>query len=228
MDISLHYYEEGTGEPLVLLHGNGEDLHYFDHQIPYFAEKYRVIALDTRGHGESPRGTAPFLIRQFANDLKDFLDEMGLEKVNLLGFSDGGNIALYFALKNPDRVNKLILNGANLYPSGVKFRFQHRIMLSYQFNRLKARRSPEAARKAELLGLMVKEPNVRPEQLNDLKVRTLVIAGTRDLILRKHTKLIYNSLPNAKLVFLQGGHGIAQSNYERYNEEVGRFLEDKH
>lgn len=59
MDIHLHYIEKGQGNPLILLHGNGEDASYFVHQIEYFAKKYRVLAVDTRGHGESPRGNAP-------------------------------------------------------------------------------------------------------------------------------------------------------------------------
>ena len=89
MDIQLYYTEQGRGEPLILLHGNGEDGSYFAKQIPYFARNYRVIAVDTRGHGQSPRGTAPFTIRQFAEDLKGLLDELGITKAHILGFSDG-------------------------------------------------------------------------------------------------------------------------------------------
>ena len=110
MDIRLHYTEKGTGEPLILLHGNGENSGYFVHQIDFFSQKYRVIAVDTRGHGKSPRGKAPFGIRQFAEDLRDFMDELEIERANILGFSDGGNIAVTFALKYPQRVNRLILN----------------------------------------------------------------------------------------------------------------------
>lgn len=62
MDIRLYYREKGSGEPLILLHGNGEDGSYFESQIEHLSGKYRVIALDTRGHGRSPRGTAPFTI----------------------------------------------------------------------------------------------------------------------------------------------------------------------
>ena len=120
MDIRLHYTEKGSGEPLILLHGNGENGRYFVNQTDFFAEKYRVIAVDTRGHGQSPRGEAPFLIRQFAEDLAGFMDGLGIERANILGFSDGGNIAVTFALKYPQRVNRLILNGANIFPRGMK------------------------------------------------------------------------------------------------------------
>mgnify|MGYP004648156195 CR=1 FL=1 len=62
MDIELYYQEKGNGEPLILLHGNGEDSTYFENQMKYFQSRYRVISLDTRGHGKSPRGTKPFTI----------------------------------------------------------------------------------------------------------------------------------------------------------------------
>ena len=78
MDITLNYVETGEGFPLVLLHGNGEDHTYFKRQMEPFSPKYRVIALDTRGHGESPRGSAPFTLDQFAEDLKEFLDQRGI------------------------------------------------------------------------------------------------------------------------------------------------------
>ena len=89
MDVDLHYREQGTGEPLILLHGNGEDGSYFERQMDAFASRFRVIALDTRGHGRSPRGEAPFTIRQFADDLLAFMDGQGIERAHLLGFSDG-------------------------------------------------------------------------------------------------------------------------------------------
>lgn len=104
MDIQLNYIEKGSGFPLLLLHGNGENLDYFAHQIEYFSKFYRVIAVDTRGHGKSPLGDAPFTIRQFAEDLFAFMDTLRLPKAHILGFSDGANTALTFALKYPERV----------------------------------------------------------------------------------------------------------------------------
>lgn len=73
MDTELYYREKGTGEAFIFLHGNGENGSYFKYQIDYFQRKYRVIALDTRGHGKSPRGDEPFTIEQFSCDLYDFM-----------------------------------------------------------------------------------------------------------------------------------------------------------
>lgn len=224
MDIRLHYIEKGEGFPLILLHGNGEDSGYFVHQIEYFAKKYRVIAVDTRGHGKSPRGEAPFTIRQFADDLKEFMDEMQMERAHVLGFSDGGNIAMIFAMKYPERVEKVILDGANLDGRGVKFTVQLPIILGYYFASIFAKRNPEAKKNAELLGLMVKDPNVKPEELRQIKARTLVVAGDKDLIKESQTRAIAENIPDAELAFVTGDHWVANKNPEGFNKAVEKFL----
>lgn len=223
-DIQLHYTEQGTGHPLILLHGNGEDSSYFVHQIDHFSKFFHVIAIDTRGHGKSPRGDKPFTIKQFAEDLYEFMNEKGITKANILGFSDGGNIALTFALKYPERVEKLILNGANLYPSGVKPRYQWPIIAGYHIAKLFANKSEGAKHNTDLLGLMVNEPNIEPSDLAKLTIPVLVIAGTKDMIKESHTKLIYKSLPNAQLSIIEGSHFIANKNPEAFNVAVEKFL----
>ena len=224
MDISLNYYEQGSGFPLILLHGNGEDMTYFAHQVDDFSQEFRVLAVDTRGHGRTPRGEAPFTIRQFAEDLKAFMDSHDIEKAHVLGFSDGGNIAMCFALKYPERVEKLILNGANLYPRGVKAYAQIPITLGYYAAKMFSGKNTEAKRQAELLGLMVNDPYIKPRELAAITHPTLVIAGDRDLIKEKHTKLIYESLPNGQLAIVPGSHAVAAENPEAFNEVVWRFL----
>lgn len=224
MDIKLYYEERGSGEVMLLLHGNGEDHTYFVHQMKCFSKYFRVIAIDTRGHGKSARGNAPFTIRQFTEDLYAFMKEKGIEKAGILGFSDGGNIAMEFALKYPAMVDWLILNGANLNPRGVKCRVQLPIEIEYSFLSLPAKRSSAAKKKRELLGLMVNEPHISPSALQALRMPVLVIAGTRDMILKWHTQLIYRSIPDGRIVFVQGDHFVAQKNPKAFNREVLRFL----
>ncbi|MDD6800501.1 MAG: alpha/beta hydrolase [Firmicutes bacterium] len=224
MDVSLYYEEKGNGFPLILLHGNGEDHQYYVHQTEHFCRYYRVIALDTRGHGRSPRGKGDFSIKRFAEDLHDFMKEHGIEKADIVGFSDGGNIALYFAQKHPEMVRKLVLNGANLDPSGVKRSVQLPIELGYAAAKLFSRISEKAAKNAEMIGLMVNEPDIKPSELSSLKMPVLVIAGTKDMIKKKHTELIAKSIPGASLVFINGGHFIANNQSESFNRELERFL----
>lgn len=224
MNIQLNYYETGFGAPLLLLHGNGEDMTYFVNQVDVFAEHFHVYAIDTRGHGRSPRGDAPFTIRQFADDLYTFMNDHGIEKAHILGFSDGGNIAMCFALKYPERVGRLILNGANLYPSGVKAYAQIPITIGFHIAKCFGKRNEDAWRQAELLGLMVRDPYIQPAELQRLTMPTLVIAGTEDLIKESHTRLIHRSLPNGQLAIIEGDHAVAAKNPDAFNEVVLEFL----
>ena len=224
MDIEHYFKEKGQGEPLILLHGNGEDSSYFKGQIDEFTRSYHVYAIDTRGHGKTPRGDMPFTIRQFADDLLMFMDEHQLDKAHILGFSDGGNIAMVFAVHYPDRVNKLILNGANLNAGGVKRVTQIHIEIGYRRASIFAKISESAKRNAEMLVLMVNDPNVEPEDLHRITAKTLVIAGTRDMIKEDHTKLIAANIPDSKLAFIDGDHFIASKRPEEFNRAVLDFL----
>lgn len=224
MDIKHFYIEQGRGEPLILLHGNGEDSSYFAHQMEPFAAHFRVIAVDTRGHGRTPRGETTFTIRQFAEDLLAFMDLHGIAKAHLLGFSDGGNIAMVFAMAHPERVGKLILDGANLDASGVKRSVQIPIEIGYRFAKFFAGKSPEARKNAEMLGLMVNDPDVRPDELSRIQAPTLVIAGDKDMIKASHTRLIASRIPGAQLTILPGDHFIANKKPGVFNEAVLPFL----
>ncbi len=224
MDIQLNYQEAGTGTPFLLLHGNGEDHTYFRHQIEYFRTRYRVIALDTRGHGKSPRGTAPFTIEQFSRDLWGFMTAHEIAQAVILGFSDGANIAMEFAMAHPQMVRALILNGGNLDPSGVKRTTQLPIELGYRIARRFAARSEDARKNAEMLGLMVNEPHIRPRDLSGITAPTLVLCGARDMIRESHTRKIAQSLPNARLAILRGTHFIASQRPAEFNRAVDDFL----
>ena len=227
MDIEHFYIEKGQGEPLILLHGNGENCDYFVGQTDVFAQHYHVYALDTRGHGKTPRGDAPFTIRQFADDLLAFMDTHGIDKAHILGFSDGGNIAMVFAMKYPERVLRLILDGANLDAKGVKPSIQIPIEIGWRFAKLFAKKSAEARKHAELLGLMVNDPNVRPDELSAITAKTLVIAGTKDMIKESQTRLIASNISDVQLVILKGDHFIANKCPEAFNRAVLAFLRDE-
>lgn len=222
MDIELYYKEYGKGIPFVFLHGNNGNSNYFKHQVEYFSKKYKVITVDTRGHGNSPRGIKPFTMDQFTKDLNNLLVKLNISKIILLGFSDGANIAMKFILKYPEKVEKLILNGGNINTKGIKKWFQIPVEIGYRITKLF-----KAKDKMEMLSLMVYEPNIKAEELKKIKVPTLVIAGTKDIVKEKHTKEIANNIKSSKLIIMDGDHYIANKKYEIFNKQVDKFLNNK-
>ncbi len=226
VDIKNYYVEKGQGDPLILLHGNGEDSTYFVNQIDEFAKYFHVYAVDTRGHGQTPRGTAPFTIRQIAKDLADFMDEQGIEKADILGFSDGGNIALIFAIKYPEKVNRLIADGANLDTTGIVPKLMAAMKREYDKAVKEGEKSdPEGqANREELFSLMVNDPNIPVSELAKIKAKTLIMAGTKDMIPEEHTKMIAENIEGARCEIIEGDHFIAAGNPKEFNSIVLGFL----
>lgn len=223
-DIELSYREEGSGTPFILLHGNGESSAYFEHQIGHFSRKYHVYAIDTRGHGRSQRGTAPFTIGQFARDLYAFLMGRHIRRAVILGFSDGSNIAMKLAIRHPEVVQALILDGGNLHPEDVRRAVQLPIEAGYRIAKCFASVSRAAKRRAEMLGLMVNDPFIEPSDLAAISAPTLVICGTRDVIREAHTRKIAENIPGARMVILKGNHFVANRHPEAFNQAVDDFL----
>lgn len=215
----------GSGEPLILLHGNGEDHTIFDNVAKHFAKQYHVIAIDTRGHGKSPLGDEPFSLYQFAEDLNEFMNEQKIERANILGFSDGGNIALIFASEYPEKVIKLIANGANTKPSGIKPLVHLAMLFRYMLYSVAAAFSGKFELKKALYYIMLHEPHITKEELEQITAPTLVLVGTEDLIRESESKYIKKSIPNSEIVFILGNHFIVKNNTKDYIFAVEKFLD---
>ncbi|NFH79705.1 alpha/beta hydrolase [Clostridium botulinum] len=224
----IYYEVYGNGEPIVFLHGNGENLEYFKNQIEYFSNKYMVIAIDTRGHGKSTKGNIPFDFWLFADDVISVLDSLNIKKVHILGFSDGGNTALHLGLKYHNRIKSLILNGANFNPNGVKFLVQAPVIMEYYISRLFSLFSNKAKNNRDILNLMVSNPKLSEEQLQKIKIPALVVAGDNDMIKENHTKLISRLIQNSEVnIISNSSHFVASENPKEFNNVVEDFL-NKH
>ncbi len=187
--VKLYYEVSGTGKPLLMLHGNGEDHNIFDAAIPKLSPKYRVYAVDSRCHGQSTKNVS-ISYTEMAADFIGFIKTLQLDSPILYGFSDGGIIGLLIALQEPELLGKLIISGANLYPEGLTCR-----MLGY------------AQRKAatdELCALIATQPDISLLELAKIKVPTVVLAGEHDLIRREHTQLIAAFIQSAILEIIPG------------------------
>ncbi len=212
-DTNTHRFSEPFDEILVLLHGNGEDGRLFSSVIPKLSENCAVLTIDSRGHGKSTAGNEPFTIDLFAEDLSKLSDELNLGHFSLLGFSDGANVALTYAVRHPERLSHLALFGANLSPEGLRTAFRIRLTLSYFAARKKANRDEAHRLSCELLSLMVNHPHISPRVTANIPCPTLVADGEHDLIKRKHTDEIARSIPHCRRVTVPtSGHNVFADN----------------
>lgn len=208
-EVQLYYEKSGRGRPLVLVHGNGEDHSIFNEAVALLRERFTCYALDSRGHGRSSRDL-PLHYRAMAADVCAFLEALELRDVLFYGFSDGGIVGL-LAAGMTERITGLAVSGANLSPRGVKESLRLRIALE------------NLLRPNPLLQLMLREPDISDEELRRIRAKTLVLAGSGDLIRERETRHIAETVPGASLRILPGeDHG----SYIVHSEKIARILLD--
>ena len=188
--IQLFYTKTGQGRPLILVHGNSEDHTIFDKAVHVLREHFTCYAVDSRGHGKSSP-CRELHYNDMAQDMIAFMTELDLEDVVFYGFSDGGIVALLAAM-NCSRITDLVVSGANLTTKGTKLWFR----LLLQAESLRG--------KDPLIELMKNEPDISASELSVIRARTLVTAGSRDLIREAETRAIADAIPGAKLMILKG------------------------
>lgn len=223
-DADIYYEVYGKGEPLFLLHGNGGSIDAFAKEIPELSKHFMVIAMDTRAQGKSTdKSLEPLTYRKFADDVKALADELKLKKINILGWSDGGNTGLEFAIRYPANVDKVITSGANVFPNGVGEKMVEDMRNDVE--KMKSEKKP--ANSIRLQELMVYEPKITTKQLNNIKAKVFVLAGENDLILRSHTEYIAKEISNSKLKIYKGAsHGVPIERAEELNKDVIEFLKN--
>ena len=221
----IFWEEHGAGPPVIFLHGNGQNLGMFSSQIPFLQKNRRVIAIDSRGHGKSSSGGKKLSLSDMAEDLLAVMDDAGIETADILGFSDGGNIAMIFAVKYPNRVRSLILSGANSTPPGLKFGVFAGMWMKHAFVTIGTVFSPKCCREKELLDLMLREPDLRIWDLESISAPTLITAGENDLIRQSHTDYLAASIKKSVKHIFPGGHFTPEKLPEEYNKTISAFLE---
>lgn len=207
--VTLHYAVFGEGEPIVLIHGNGEDHGIFHCEIEQLtAAGYKVYAPDSRGQGAN-EPLAEYHYADMAEDMYAFIRAMGLSRPALYGFSDGGIIGLLLEIRHPGTLGILAVSGTNLSPAGLIPSFVE------EYSALN-REHPDP-----LVTLMLTEPRISPEELKNTRIPVLVTAGEHDLILRSETEKIAKALPDAETVIVENeDHG----SYIIGSEIMGKLL----
>lgn len=205
--ISVAYKKIGTGRPLIFIHGNGEEHSIFYETAVMLAPYFTCYLLDSRGHGRSS-GIEEYHYQDMADDVSAFLEQCDLQDVSICGFSDGGIVGLLLAIQNP-RITNLVACGANINPPGVKLPVLVSIRLGY------------AIKQDPKLALMIREPDITEEELQQITAKTLIVAGEKDLIRYGHTRKIADAIPGSRLRIVRGeGHG----SYIVHSRKLGHLL----
>ncbi len=212
-NFNMYYKKEGSGEVIILLHGNGEDSRIFERTIKKLSKRYTVYALDTRGHGRSNGFPKEFHYKALANDVKDFMDAKKIKSAYVYGFSDGGIIAIYLTLLYPSYVKKLMFSGVNIFPKGLKLGSRIKMWFKAKFSKSKEIKI--------LNSLMLKEPNLTFDDLKQIKVPTLMTVGKKDCVKFKHTLKIKEYIENSELLVVTNANHY---NYICYSNSIGIFL----
>lgn len=224
-NIYYELYGEENTEVLVLLHGNGESIKFFKHQINFFSKYYKVLAIDSRGHGESGFGSGTLSLNAMAVDLFNVANQLGFDSINVLGFSDGANVAMLTAIKESKLIKNMVLVGGNMNMLGFKLGTMLTIYAAYLCSMLAGVIDKNNRLNSEFLALMVKEPALSSDDLSCIEARTLVMAGDNDMIREGHTKKIAASIPNAKIKILEGDHFFIFKNPDEANKVILDFFQ---
>jgi pimeloyl-ACP methyl ester carboxylesterase len=222
--LQLYYEVYGSGEPLLLVHGNGGSIANFKAQIDFFRKHYKVIAMDSRDQGRSADSSDKITYEKMTDDLAALLDHLHSGPVFVLGWNDGGIEALLLGIRHPEKVSKIAAMAANLYPGGLA----PEVLTWIESTKKEALTKPDeksSRREAKLMQMMLDEPHIDPKALEAITVPTLVLASDHDAIRDEHTLEIYHHLANGELcIFPHATHMIPYDDPAVFNATVDRFF----
>jgi pimeloyl-ACP methyl ester carboxylesterase len=211
-DIQMYYeiYNAGGSDPVLLLHGGLGSTLNWGNQVPALMKTHKVVAVDSRGHGRSTRSEQPYGYELMASDVLAMMDHLKLDKVSIVGWSDGGIIGLVLAMRQPERVKKLFAYGANYNVSGVNPAVETNpvfgqaiAMAAENYARLSPTPGEFENFVKEISAMWFSQPDFKPEQLGAIGVPTVIADGQyEEAILPEHTKELARLIPGAKLVIL--------------------------
>jgi pimeloyl-ACP methyl ester carboxylesterase len=230
--IKIWYAEFGQGEPVILLHGGLANSNYWGDQVPVLAKHYRVIVMDSRGHGRSTRNEQPYGYDLMASDVIALMDYLKIEKAAIVGWSDGAILGLDIAINHPERLTKLFAFAANSDPSGVKDIAQSAVFNAYiaraekEYEKLSATPNEYKSFLDQISKMWATQPNWTADQLKSIKVPTWVVDADHDeAIKRENTLFMADNIPGAGLLLqAQVSHFSFLQDPQQFNADVLHFL----
>lgn len=218
----MYYATRGSGPTLVLLHGGGDSgEHSFERQIGLFSEHFTIIAPDQIGQGHTPDVGGSFTYTRMMEDTATLLMQLKLKQVDVVGFSDGGILALMLAVRHPELVHRLVVSGVNISPDGLTADE----LEGLRTDQTKTPRTIDE-KLAKLWYTSPTNEELSLAMLSKIQQPALVISGDHDVINLDHTLQIYRALPHGQLCVLPDTDHLTFANRPEWiNPIVASFLE---
>jgi pimeloyl-ACP methyl ester carboxylesterase len=218
----INYATRGDGPTLVLLHGGGDSgEHSFARQLDILSERHHLVAPDQVGQGRTPDVSGALTYTGMMDDTAALLNRLHLKHVDVVGFSDGGILALMLAIRHPELIRRLVVSGVNIAPDGLN---------ADDLEELRATQNPKPRtideKLAHLWATSPTETELSVAMLARISQPVLLISGDRDAITLEHTLKIFHALPDAELCVLPGtDHATFSGRAEWLNPIINAFLE---
>jgi 3-oxoadipate enol-lactonase len=249
--IELYYEVQGTGQPLVLIHGLGSSTRDWESQVPELSKNYQVITFDLRGHGKSDKPMGPYSVPMFASDTAGLLKALGLESAHFVGISLGGGVAFQLAIDAPALVKTLVIvnSGPSMggTPDERKKEFDSRVAIVKQMGmsamgqalapRLFPKSEHASLRDTFVARWAENDPRAYIDallsmadwdvtnQLGSIRCPTLVIAADQDYTPVASKEAYVRLMPNAELVVIpEAHHATPIEQPQAFNVALKQFL----
>ena len=230
--IRIWYATFGNGAPVILVHGGLSNADYWGHQVPVLARHYRVIVMDSRGHGRSARDARPFGYDLMASDVLALMDFLKIPKAALVGWSDGAIIGLDIAIHHPERLSKLFAFAANSDPSGVKDIEKSPVFTAFiaraqkEYENLSPTPKEYKSFVAQITKMWETQPHFTEANLAGIKVPTWIVDADHDeAIKRENTLYMADHIPDSGLLLLpEVSHFAFLQDPQMFNDAVLHFL----
>jgi pimeloyl-ACP methyl ester carboxylesterase len=231
--IKIWYAEFGRGAPVILLHGGLANANYWGKLVPALSPRYRVIVMDSRGHGRSSRDDKPYGYDLMASDVLALMDYLKIGKAALVGWSDGAIIGLDIAMRHPERLSKLFAFAANSDPSAVKDVEHDPVFSSFiarartEYEKLSPTPKEYDAFLKQITKMWESEPHWTAADLGAIKAPTWIVDADHDeAIKRDNTLFMADAIPGSGLLIQpEVSHFSFLQDPQQFNADVLHFLE---
>ncbi|MCJ7567527.1 MAG: alpha/beta hydrolase, partial [Anaerolineales bacterium] len=223
-DARIAYREYGTGPTLVLLHGNSESKEIFSKYQRVHFNMFHTIAIDSRGHGETISNDTEYSIRQYSEDVIGLCKAKGIAHSVVIGYSDGGNIALFLAKKEPKIFTKIVAISPNYLVSGTTDGALRFMRVSAKILRLLGGLGLPTKKAIMRFDLMLNDIGISNEELGSIQTSLRILYAENDMIKEEHIKELGRLIPGATIKKIEHCNHLTILNKKETIEDIRDYL----